>query len=451
MNKKLDDYVFNKYSLNNEIIIDFETTGLDQAFLDITQTAAVDLHSNASIDVKVTPSGFNLPSPIAMEVTGTSYTSLSQAPISQYENASILDKIVGNASVVMSWNSSFDQPVLRKALYKNGFYPYVDVLDEGTFICAMRIASLASNLTNEFIIPVKQGKFSHKLTDVYEANFKESFDAHDALADVLATKRIWKFLSEDPNARKVIAKKTELYQKQKRQELFKNPDGFFAYNFRHKSFTHYCGVGSYAGRILTVKTDRLPDDILTIENDLNSSKKPKWWGNVYETMRDPVFGTQAFPELGLAPKKNDSSFLQKVGRLMAESDFAQHSWPEKIYLEEKEFGFPHWSDTSNWETFHRLEDWKEKSLVNFNNDISKKIKSRILYTEARHLLDLKMVSSIEETLHRRWLSTERERWMTAKEAFFEMMRIDSSKHERLGFEEYRRYLNTIKNKEQLEA
>ena len=70
MNKELNDYVFNKYSLNNEIIIDFETTGLDPAFLDITQTAAVDLHSNASIDVKVTPSGFNLPSPIARKLQG---------------------------------------------------------------------------------------------------------------------------------------------------------------------------------------------------------------------------------------------------------------------------------------------------------------------------------------------------------------------------------------------
>ena len=43
------------------------------------------------------------------------------------------------------------------------------------------------------------------------------------------------------------------------------------------------------------------------------------------------------------------------------------NWPDKEFLEQQEFGFPHKSDAYNWDLFHKCKTWEDRSKIQFND------------------------------------------------------------------------------------
>ena len=274
-NKNLNNHILNAQSYNSELILDVETTGINASFNDIIQFAAIDLSTDTGMSIKARPSFFNLPSPKALEVTGTKFSSLKSFEFSQYELSKYLFQLLSNASTLIAWNRKFDKDHITKNLFLNGNDPYIHARAGRVFICAMQLTSLASKFTNKIKIPIKENKRSHKLENVYSEHFQlDEGSFHDAHFDVMATKRILEIVQLlVPN---LWAKRRDFYSKSIRKNLFMNLEGFIYYDYRNYEPRHYiCVFSDYCNSFFCIDTKNFPKDESQIKEDLHSEKTPK--------------------------------------------------------------------------------------------------------------------------------------------------------------------------------
>lgn len=193
------------------VFLDTETTGLDPTTCSIFQLSGV-IRKNGqeeTFDFRLHPYRGETISEEASEKTGITALELSTYPDQKETyNAfiSLLDKYeVGKSfkdkAYLIGYNSSFDLDFLRSWFEFNDdkkfgyrfWWPDLDVAK----LAAMYLVGERANLKN------------FQLTTVYKYIFKEGFeDAHNSLADVLATKRLFNFLSSKMLA-SLIQEKTE--------------------------------------------------------------------------------------------------------------------------------------------------------------------------------------------------------------------------------------------------
>ncbi len=209
------------------VFLDVETTGLDYKTCSIIQLSGIIKvvgKEEVTFDYRIRPYKNDTISEIAAEKTG-----LTQDIIMQYpevggvvkEFKALLDstlKIEGSNRIrrayFVGYNSQFDMDFVRDLLDLNGsnfkryfYFPDIDV---------MRLYAL--------YFMCKRGSIkSFKLTDIYEAIFEEELvNAHDALADVQATKKLYEaiFLRYQLNidmaeAVKIVAGENEQNEEEK--------------------------------------------------------------------------------------------------------------------------------------------------------------------------------------------------------------------------------------------
>lgn len=178
------------------VFLDVETTGLDYKTCSIIQLSGIIKvagKEEVPFDYKIRPYKNDIISEMAAEKTG-----LTQEVIMQYpevgevvkEFKALLDKtlkIEGSNRIrrayFIGYNSQFDMDFVRDLLELGGsnfkryfYFPDIDVMRLYALYFMCRRGSIKS----------------FKLTDVYEAVFGEELvDAHNALADIQATKKLY--------------------------------------------------------------------------------------------------------------------------------------------------------------------------------------------------------------------------------------------------------------------
>lgn len=187
------------------IFYDTETTGLNSAFDQILQFAAVVTDDDFSIVEEVNLKGrrrpFIVPSPGALMVTGISPADFENAPLSHYELISEIRSLIERHSpaVMVGFNSiSFDEGMLRQAFYQTLHPTYLTQLSGNSRMDVMRFAhAVAEHRSDAITVPNNdKGRPSFKLGDLSQANGIRLLNAHDALADTRATLELARILSE---------------------------------------------------------------------------------------------------------------------------------------------------------------------------------------------------------------------------------------------------------------
>lgn len=183
----------------HKIWLDFETSGLDDKLCGITQLAFIIENEDGDVldmgNYNIKPFEGALIQATALEVTGKTYDQ-----VMSFENEAVVleaflfilekhinPKMRDQNFTVAAYNSQFDVKFLSAWLERNGknYFHYFNYHSVDP-LALLRIL----RWENEVNLP------SLKLSKVYKAIFDKEFDAHDALADILATKQVYYYLKD---------------------------------------------------------------------------------------------------------------------------------------------------------------------------------------------------------------------------------------------------------------
>jgi exodeoxyribonuclease I len=179
------------------VFYDTETTGTEPFFDQILQFAAIrtdaELNELDRFEVRCRLLPHVVPAPGAMRVTGVRASQLIDPSLpSHYEMIrAVRAKLLSwSPALFIGWNSiSYDEDLLRQALYKTLHNPYLTNRDGNSRSDAMRIAQASSILSPGALrFPTDQdGQVVFKLDEIAPANGFAHKRAHDAMCDVEAT------------------------------------------------------------------------------------------------------------------------------------------------------------------------------------------------------------------------------------------------------------------------
>lgn len=146
------------------------------------------------VKLRVRPDGFEIPEG-ASKVHGIT-TEIALATGMPVAAAIIIfAALVDAADVLVAYNADFDRLIIEREDYLSNPNEKPCKFFEKSLICAMKPMTEVCQLPN----PNYPGKFKWpKLQEAHIHLFKETFDgAHDALADVRATARVFRWLVEN--------------------------------------------------------------------------------------------------------------------------------------------------------------------------------------------------------------------------------------------------------------
>lgn len=186
---------------------DYETFGIDPQLSNVAQFAGIrtDLDLNIleeKIDILCRPTLDRLPSPEACMVTGISPMTNKIKGMNEVSFFEKINKELGRPGTCgVGYNSvNFDDEVTRNGLYRNFVDPYkrewADGCSRWDLINVLRVVDALK--PNTFIVPIdsETGKKIFKLDQLSLANGIEHENAHDALADVIATIEMAKIVKQ---------------------------------------------------------------------------------------------------------------------------------------------------------------------------------------------------------------------------------------------------------------
>jgi len=189
----------------NFIFYDTETTGLDWAFDQILQFAAIvtddGFNPLEELDLRCRLQRHVLPSPEAMVVTGVGPATIQTAPHSFYEMVCLIRRFIERwtPAVLIGFNNvDFDEKMLRGAFYQTLNPVYATNTNGNSRMDVLRLAhAVAEHRPDAIKVPVNQkGKPVFKLGHLIEANGLTLDNAHDAMADTSATVALARLLRE---------------------------------------------------------------------------------------------------------------------------------------------------------------------------------------------------------------------------------------------------------------
>lgn len=182
---------------------DVETTGLDNSTAGLTQMAAIvviDGEEVDSINLDINPYTYSREvqvSPKALNVTGKTEEMLRDYPqsaVSFHKLVTFLDKYINRYDktdkfIPVGYNSQFDMGFLQAWFKDNGhmfFGSYFQYKDVDVFALVKHLAFLGAINSDNHKLGTMCDKFGVSLGE----------DAHDALADIRATRELYRKLIE---------------------------------------------------------------------------------------------------------------------------------------------------------------------------------------------------------------------------------------------------------------
>ena len=188
------------------VFYDLETTGIDHAFDQILQFAAIltdrDLNELDRFEVRCRLLPHVVPSPGALAITRVPIArALDPALPGHYEMiCSIADRLARwSPSIFLGWNTlGFDEHLLRQALYQCLHPPYLTNTGGNSRTDLLKLSQALGVLRPGVLtVPIgTNGRPSYKLDRLAPANGFDHSNAHDAMADVEATIHIGRIVRE---------------------------------------------------------------------------------------------------------------------------------------------------------------------------------------------------------------------------------------------------------------
>ncbi|MDD3370291.1 MAG: exonuclease domain-containing protein [Alphaproteobacteria bacterium] len=187
------------------VFYDTETSGLNKAFDQILQFAAIrtdsDFNEIARVDLRCRLQPHIIAAPQALKTTRISVERLTDPNLPSHFDmmSSVKDTLTSwSPAVFIGYNSiEFDEPMLRQALYQTLHQPYLTTTNGNTRSDALIAVQAASVFAPDALVfPVNGRKKVFKLDKLAPANGFDHAHAHDALADVEATVHICRLIAE---------------------------------------------------------------------------------------------------------------------------------------------------------------------------------------------------------------------------------------------------------------
>lgn len=183
-----------------KIWLDFETSGLDEKTCGITQLAFMILGEDGEVldmgNYDIKPFEGAEIQPTALQVTGKTYDQImgfeDEAVVLEHFLSIVLKHISKTNKddnfTIGAYNAQFDVKFLAAWLERNkkNFFHYFNYHTNDP-LAMLRILRWQGYVN----IP------SLKLSAAYKAVFDREFDAHDALADIMATRELYEFLIDN--------------------------------------------------------------------------------------------------------------------------------------------------------------------------------------------------------------------------------------------------------------
>ncbi len=427
------------------LFYDTETTGLDWAFDQIVQFAAVVTDDKFEVleelDLRCRLQRQILPSPGAMAVTGIGPKASEAAPLSFYELAGSIRRFIERwtPAVITGFNSiAFDEAMLRGMFYQTLHPIYLTNTGGNCRMDVLRLAhAVAEHRPDAISVPVNaKGKPAFKLGMLIEANGLRLDNAHDALADTRATVALAKFL------------------KSRAPEVW---DGLFACRSRHtvdallaKNDLFFCTDRAFSKpTILAGKITRHPDNPATLAVfDLSYDPAPyldvgmEAASALLKSSPRPirVIRSNALPMIfPLTPTRETEIDPQvareRLGRIKAHPTFAKviaqvlagkyEGAEPPVYVEQRLYeGFPSPADSRRMEQFHRTPWVGRHNLIwGFEDARLRELAEHLIYSEHPETLPADRRTVLDVWRRQRFLVSDDVPWLTLAKARSEIEEI----------------------------
>ncbi|MDG2187305.1 MAG: exonuclease domain-containing protein [Hyphomicrobiales bacterium] len=442
----------------NFIFYDFETSGRAEPakktrngqWDQILQVGAIlcneDLAELDRFEMKCSLNKSLIPHPSALLVNNLSMSAISNT--NNISNYTLVYKMMEKfkkwgPAIFIGYNSiSFDEEFLRNALFQNLHEnPYLTQINGNKRADLYNIVRAAS-LYIPTCLKIPDMKGSYRLENLAPANDINHEDAHDALADVIATIEISKIIknqfpefwrnslvtstksgvSEILENSHIVCHHESYYGKIYpfvtkcigKLGIKNRPEVFVCFDLKHDPID-YIDL-SYSELEKSVFEDKLCRKIrnnthpiiMGHENAMNFPTYEKIGADAIHQRADII--------------KNNKEFSDKILQILVEKEYNNnYDQSQEDILEEESLysgGFPSAADKLLMKKFHDVE-WGQKILIvdNFHDIRYSYLAKKIIYGHDPSLLNKYDSELIEKTIAKRLASSNTEKWLTIPEAF----------------------------------
>ena len=426
------------------IFYDVETTGLNSAFDQIVQFAAIVTNDNFGVldevNLRCRLKPHVIASPGAMRVTGIGPKAIRAAPLSCYEMTGQIRAFIERHSpaILVGFNSiSFDESMLRQMFFQ-GLHPtYLTNTNGNSRLDILRLAhAVASHHPDAITVPLNDnGKPSFKLGHLIAANGLSLDNAHDALADTRATLALAAFLKE--RAPQVWDNLFACRSRHTVEALLREHPLFLYTDRAFKNPTILAGIitshpkNPAAVAVFDLAYDPeiyLASDQEGLQRILKASPRPI---RVMRTNNLPIITPYRSQAVGVDP----SVAQERHSRLMAHPTFAQtvadamaaqgEEFEAPVHIEQSIYGgFPNRADSNLMEAFHKT-PWHGRYEIaqRFSDARYEEFAERIIYAESPDHLPQERHAALKGWHRERHIAEDDVPWLTIKKAQDELAAI----------------------------
>ena len=430
------------------VFYDTETTGTETAFDQILQFAAIrtddDLNELERFNIRCRLLPHVIPSPIALRLTHVTPAMLTDSALpSHYAMIrQIRDTLLEwSPATFIGFNSlSFDENLLRQSLFQTLHPAYLTNTNGNARSDALRVAHAASVYTPDaLVVPTDdRGRQVFRLDDLALANGYHHDDAHEAMADVVATMYMARLIrNRAPDLWKAMdraATKNAVKDYVATESLFSLTESY--YGRAYSWLVTPCGQNPEdAGQLSVFDLSFDPDDYRFLSAEdlvavLNAS--PKAIRSMRANRQPIMMPADAAPDstkaLQIPPNERrrrveviqgDPDFQARVGQAQA-LRFADKDPP--AHVEQRIYdGFPNAADEVRMKQFHQA-DWSERSTLAAQIEDSRlgEFARRLIYFERPEMLSQAHSAELSAWMANRVLTEDESvPWMTVRKALRE--------------------------------
>ena len=427
---------------------DTETTGIETTFDQILQFAAIrtddDLNELERFNIRCRLLPHIIPSPIALQVTHVTPTMLTDSALpSHYEMIrQIRDTLLAwSPATFIGFNSmSFDENLLRQALFQTLHPPYLTNTNGNARSDALRVAHAVSVYTPAaMVVPTDdRGRQVFRLDRLAHANGYNRDDAHEAMADVETTIFMVRLIRDRaPDVWKAMDRattKNAVKDYVATESLFSLTESYFGQSYSW--LVTPCGQNpNDAGQLAFFDLSFNPDDYRFLSAEelvavLNAS--PKVIRSLRANHQPIMMPADAAPDSTRALQIPPGELRRRVEVIQGDTDFqARVGQAQALRFVDKEppahvehriyDGFPNAADEALMEQFHQA-DWSERSALAAQIEDPRlgEFARRLIYFERPEMLSQAHSTELSAWMANRVLTEDESvPWMTVRKALRE--------------------------------
>ncbi len=420
------------------VFCDTETTGLEPAFDQILQFAAIVTDDALKVVEEVTLrcrlQPHIVPSPEAMLVTRVGPTAISAAPISFYEMIGAIQKLIAKwtpTTFIGFNNISYDENMLRQAFYQTLHPVYPTNTNGNTRMDVLRLAHAVAEYRADAIqVPMNEkGKPSFRLGDLIGANGLKLDQAHDALADARATLELARLLrarAPDIWDRLFCCRSRQGVEELLKKEgvvlftdrSFRKPTilaGYFAQNPQNQASLAMFDFGYDPAVYLDIDVERALQLLKSNPRPIRIAR-----ANALPILFPVKLGSDA--DINIATARKRLAQIQAhptFANTIAEAMAGQYADAElSPYIEEHIYdGFPSPADRDLMAKFHE-QPWADRVTLieKFGDKRFREFGGRIIYSECPGALPVERRRALDTWRQARLIATDKVPWCTLKDA-----------------------------------